>query len=399
MKRSVLAGSVSALTFALWELWRHLELKRLRRRAEALLREGYLLVDSIAPARKASVWRDYLLPRLISHWESLLPNFNIEDTSTWPMPENGRAYETSLRSEDSGASPLKVFSSNYEVQAVIAYLFDPDLRLVSFDRRSHWKFWLLTHSPSSWIRSSASILISGTDQSWHLMNWPNPRHGAVRTPILNNAHIDAGESSRYFEGLPTPDIPISRAVEPSSDRLLSMLLWQLGILFFCDTPGELGEEEGATGFYPGTHISILEGILLRDRSGAPLPIDFEQFRDAVKLVGEKNEELLKQVSLPDGKALLAFGTLAHTLMWAVEPMRSSHYGKEMLYPRSIQNCKIKAVDPLVLRIGDLGKGSLLRELVLSPIDTYARLESDATRVNRVEKMSRLLFQYLDVVKC
>lgn len=178
-----------------------------------------------------------------------------------------------------------------------------------------------------------------------------------------------------------------------------MLMWQLGVIFFCDTPGDLGEEEGATGFYPGTHISILEAILRRDRSGADIPIDFDHFREAVKLLGEKYEDLLRQVRIPDGKALLVLGTLAHTLMWAVKPMTSVHYGAETKYPRSLQNCKVKAIDPIGLRMEDLGKESLLRSLMLSPLDTYTRLEIDQGNVKRAQQMTNLLDGYLDIVKC
>ena len=249
------------------------------------------------------------------------------------------------------------------------------------------------------MRRSGELLISGNDESWHLLNWPNPRHGSARVPILNNAHIDAGENSQYFKGLPTPENPASRTAEASSNRLLTMLMWQLGIIFFCDTPGELGEEEGATGFYPGTHIAILEAVLRRDRGGFDLPIDFEHFREAIKLLGEKNDDLFRQVPIPDGKALLVFGSLAHTLMWAVKPMTSVNHGIECRYPRSIQNCKIKAVDPLNIRIGDLGKESLLRSLMLSPLDTYTRIESDPLRARRAELMAKSLYAYLDLVKC
>lgn len=93
---------------------------------------------------------------------------------------------------------------------------------------------------------------------------------------------------------------------------------------------------------------------------------------------------LRQFNIPDGKALLGFGLTVHTLMWAVKPMTSiDSKGNEVKYPRSIQNAKIQldctlSSDTHVFDLFDmLGEDSLLKRLVIDPLQLYTALEKES----------------------
>jgi hypothetical protein len=360
---SVAVSLSAVLISASYTFWRHFELTKIHDLASKLLCDGYVLVDSISINEKQHFWDSFLLPRLIKHWTTTIPNFYIHDQQTWPQPSDGRSYATSLKDSLNISSCPKLFSSNYEAQAIVAYLLDSRLGTVSYGKQNHWRFILLC-GPQFWWSSviHRCVYLTGDDCAWHLMNWPNPTHGKAREPVTDNAHIDAGQDACYTHGIPTPNK--SSVGEAAEGLLLEMLLRQLCILFYCDTPGDLGSEQGGTGFYRGSHIVILEALRRIIAANMALPIDFETFRRCVKTFGRRNDSSITQITIPDGKALLGLGVTVHTLMWATQPMK----GPTTSYPRSIQNAKIHASASTDLKaiVDRLPSSFPLRQLLLPP---------------------------------
>lgn len=349
-----------------WSRWREKELAAARDRAEQLASTGYVLLDDavISNNSKLSNWKRLILPILAKHWSKVHRGFDISSPNTWPQPQNGREYSSTYKQPISGLLPL--FSSNYEVQSTIAYLFDPKMRNIEFGVQSHWKYSLLSCSSLFsymlnilsggflWTSiKSGNICISGEDQSWILVNWPNSIYGIAGQAIPNGAHIDAGKNNCYSYGLPMSAkdtrryftaTPTATATEYSSRALLSMLCEQLAIMFYCHSPGKLGMEEGVTGFYPYSHLALLYAIKSAlENSDKEITIDQKKLLNMLKYE-YGNAFTPVQVEIPEGKCLLAFGSLVHTTMWATKPMSvATPKCKSIIieeYPRCISNCKI-----------------------------------------------------------
>ena len=412
------AGAFAAtplLLYGVYSIWRYFELEHIRRKALHLLCYGYVRVPSISPTTKRHIWERDLLPRLLNHWLKLYPSFVLEDRSTWPTPMGKELYATSYHNEEDNAHLPKLFSTNYEIQAIIAYLFDKDLKLVNYGAQSHWKFLLLKnpfHLLLSAFKYSQScsvpqLFITGNEFGWHLLNWPCKVKEVIGTPIPRMGHMDNGEQAHYQHGIP-PSLPQNNCdpEDKISIRLLYMLLWQIGIIFYCDSPGNLGNAQGATGFFPFSHIAVLQALRDHTALAGSAPIPFETFSKVFKDFGDEFAYEIHQVDISDGDALLALGPLIHTLMHAVEPMVSLHSnGTEVSYPRSIQNAKIRArdlgsVDELsdqmwtMIRHQDCSS-SLLLQLVKEPLNFLSGLsfemrENGMDLIENLKKQSKFI---------
>mmetsp|Transcript_25039 Transcript_25039/g.35967 ORF Transcript_25039/g.35967 Transcript_25039/m.35967 type:complete len:457 (-) Transcript_25039:3399-4769(-) len=368
----------------------------LKRKCLRFLLDGYILVDSINPSSKKRAWIYSILPQLCNHWLKVHSDkFNIQDSTSWPCPINGVSYESNLTAADQIQYP-KLLSSNNEIQSIIIYLFDDDDKSssVRFDFKSSWFVQsvvsnLKTLFGSLWASQENLILLSGNNHGWNLINWKQSIFPAGQ-PIPNKAHIDGGEAFHYKQGLPinastAMAIYDMKRTETGCDvnlqarlSILSMLMWQISIIFYCDTPGDLTIEEGVTGFYRGSHFPILHSLhrymhtyfsTLSNSTDDNIPsvIDYTTFAAAIKQFGVFTQtDRLQQHEIPDGKALLCFGPVAHTLMWSTKAMCNN------LMPRSMQNAKI---------LGDRSKLSSthsLLELVnkIKPQSLIGRLADD-----------------------
>ena len=149
---------------------------------------------------------------------------------------------------------------------------------------------------------------------------------------------------------------------------------QLAILFYFETPGTVGIEEGVTGFIPYSHRWLLEGIkrsLNKDRldcnPSTLLSIDWEKHKRALTIMQSNLCHDIIQLKVTDEKAIIAFGPLLHSRMWCNKLMPGNQI-------RVTQNCKIMASSALrsdydVLKrfIKSIPKNSLLRRLCSHPI--------------------------------
>jgi len=367
-----------------------------------LLLDGYILVDSINPSSKEIAWIYSILPQLSNHWQKVHgEKININDSSSWPCPVNGVSYESNLTTADQTLYP-KLFSNNLEIQNLISYLFDDSVR---FDMQSTSFFHSLAiFFEYLWNGNKNIIVLSGNDHGWNLINWQQSKFPSGH-PVSNKTHIDGGEAFHYKQGLPIStstataiynmkiiDADSSSVLISNVPKLqarlsiLSMLLWQIAIIFYCDTPGDLSIEEGVTGFFKGSHIPILHSLhrfmytsyssLPNTSEHIPSVVDYTTFATAIKQFGEfTKSDRLEQHSIPDGKALLCFGPVAHTLMWCTKAMRCM--------PRSMQNAKILgdrsklfSTDTLVEMAMRINPQSLIGRLADDPETflSYARNE-------------------------
>eukprot|EP01036_Dinobryon_divergens_P028600 gene28599-37570_t len=367
-----------------------------------LLIHGYIKIDSIPPAEKRRIWNTVILPQLTTHWKTVHNdlNFNLNSELSWPRPENGTSYNSNLTNAIQKEYP-KLFSTNFDVQALISYLIDERLQVVSYGEQTHWKLRLLRSSNTSTLSLLCSALkgllllpptspapvilnLRGNDHGWNLINWPQSQHPSG-TAIPSKAHIDGGECFFYKRGLPVDaatyteilkqaSIPYdneeeedgaaensaldSSAVESDTSiasqrrrrrlSILSMLMWQIAIIFYCDTPGDLTSQEGATGFYTGSHWAIVDALnRITDKvavsqhgnlTSPKTAVEYADFAKGIKLYGSSRSNRLTQPTIADGQALLCLGQVAHTLMWATKPMMP----QQAMMPRSIQNAKVTA---------------------------------------------------------
>jgi len=289
---------------------------------------------------------------MMAHWKNVAPNFEIHDEHSWPQPSNGKVYSLTSRDWKVAGLPL-LTTSNYRVQAVIAYLLDPSLSRVHFGQNTHAKLLLLSNPLyllcggvenynrlfHSQRNDAAAWELEGSDQSWHIVSIPN-KHGVgkIGQAIPWSSHIDAGENSVFGQrGIPLLYPPgTSEETFSLEEQLLFTLLHQLAIIFYCETPGDLNVARGATGFYPLSHLALLKGMQAAAREH-PKGVPWAVHTSAIKAMGESPVAkcTLQQPVLREDQQLLGFGLTMHATTWAVEAMEGGFF-------RVIQNCKLKS---------------------------------------------------------
>ena len=121
-----------------------------------------------------------------------------------------------------------------------------------------------------------------------------------------------------------------------TEKILLILLHQIAILFYCETPGTLGINRGSTGFYQDSHRAIIKTLrkILENGENNRINVPHGKITNALRLFGKENPGQILQNPLLENQVMLAFGTLVHTPMWASETMPNNEI-------RVIQNCKIK----------------------------------------------------------
>ena len=208
--------------YALWRLYTRIETKRIQRLAEDFVRNGYVVISGVAPSRKRHYWTTVLAPILQRFWQQRHTDFDMNTPSTWPCPDDGKAYVDTF--EECVPGMPQLISENYEAQAILVYFCSGSnwQRSISFGRQTHWRLKLLI-SPlwALGIFSGRPLSLPeeeeegekktepgmgmqachlvGKEQSWHLVNWPastravEQRGGSVvGSPIEGGAHIDSG---------------------------------------------------------------------------------------------------------------------------------------------------------------------------------------------------------------
>lgn len=332
------AAGYSVGSSFIYGVWRERELAEIRLHAVELVRNGYVMIDSpVSPAQKRAAWT-VLKPVLLEHWNKTFgaAGFDADRPETWPQPESGKLYASSSTNNKVPGLP-RLTSDNYRLQSLCVFLVDPLLEgRVHFGSQTHFRLALLM-GPLSFLSGAGSTVLQGSDQSWHLANLANKKHGRVGEAIPWAGHIDGGENNAYHKGRvpavvpPPPPSPPSSSPSPE-DALLLTLLHQLGILFHCETPGELKPVHGATGFYSQSHLPLL--LAWRTPGGIPWGSHVGAIR---QLCQRECAPSLSQPPLPESKQVVVFGLTAHTTMWALEGM-----GPGATDIRVIQNAKIKA---------------------------------------------------------
>lgn len=313
-----------------YTLLRDRELERIAELSSQLATAGFVEVQGVPPQEKRRAWERVVGPSMEEHWRSKF-EFDLP-SRTWPRPPTGKVY--SATSTETFPGLPKLAARSYEAQAVLAHFVDPGLGLAHFGERTHPLLKLLV-SPL-WLLSerfapdaAGSVALRGEDQSWHITSFPDEgsRRGA---PKPENAHFDGGRNSCYTR----TGVPGHEGEEPRA-RLIRFALKQLAILFYCETPGELGPEHGATGVYGGSHRAMYEAAGRSARRGEN--VEWPRHVRAVRaLYGEGGEAAgdLEQPVLREGKMILVLGTLVHTACWGQELMEGG--------VRVIQNAKVHA---------------------------------------------------------
>ena len=330
--RTLQAGAIAITSSYGYTQWRNNKIKEIKLDALKLLKVGYIIIDSpVSTSEKHKAWLNIIKPHMIQHYKSKFSLFDMNDQSTWPQPAYGKAYQ--LTSNDDKLPNLpKLISNNYKVQAIVSYIVDPDMNNINFGHQTHKKLLLLI-SPlcyllgldnynryksmtlsdiidlllsrnTSTINSSSvdssnnkvsdrNIELEGTDQSYHLVNIVNNKYGKIGEPLPWATHIDGGENNIYYRsGLPAlyPPPTVSNATEVLSpeERVLLTLIHQLSILFHCETPGDLGPEQGVTGFYPTSHLYLLRGLhhIMSNEPPHATTTQFQQHAQSVRLLGQ-----------------------------------------------------------------------------------------------------------------
>lgn len=289
-----------------WNEYYKEEMEEININTIQFLCEGFIQIENpeVNLQTKRDTYFKYLLPRLVERWETVFPDFDLENPFTWPRPKNGRAYESTLiPTEDKSSQAYadhqnyvkqnQLFAGNYKIQAIIAYLFDKKLDLVTFRAKTHWKTILLYPAKKALISAFNKIIYSftccydpfklevdylsifGDDYSWHVTNWPNPMHGKVGMPLDRNAHIDSGYHNIYSDGIPLSsheNVQIDQVWKQISFRktspltiddikLMIMIFRMISVILSVDTPCEVVTiPNGTTGLYAQSHIPILLAI-------------------------------------------------------------------------------------------------------------------------------------------
>jgi hypothetical protein len=300
-----IAYSIYLVVLQKWNWYYRKEMEEVSSNAVQFLSEGYIKLENndINYEKKKKTFMDNLFPLLVEHWTKVFPGFDLNNPFTWPRPKNGRAYDGSLvpstdkssqqyRMHEKFANNNLLFTSNYRLQAMLAFLFDKKMNLVTFREKTHWKMIFLyptkkalitltnkiiylftkSYDPFHW-EATRYLPIFGDDSAWHLTNWPNPINGKAGQPLENNAHIDSGYQNIYSQGIPLSahdNLQINQiwknrfAAKKSSPitlediKLMIMILRMISVQLSIDTPAERVEiSQGTTGAYQQSHIPIL----------------------------------------------------------------------------------------------------------------------------------------------
>lgn len=367
-------------------VYREVELRRISQLAKQFVINGYVCISGIDPKRKKRVWNNSLSNSLFSFWRKRHPEISCNIPDTWPCPLNGKSYEDNM-TQHIESTPL-LYSENYEAQAILCLVVSPRLKCASFGPQTHWRLKLLISL--CWMlglqdcpESNKEIVFQGDDQAWHIVNWP-ARELDVSQPVPDGGHIDSGPDAIFASlGMPPPleivsgtlhsdrtdmPIPFSCVNDPdviSKYAMLSLLLHQVGILYYCETPGELSAREGVTGIIRSSHIILME-CLRRKISQASSMAYCEGVMKSPVVVWEDKQSLASSNPIPsagirlalkrwsgsvgalsrlvqpvvhEGQAVLCMGCVVHTAMRPVTPMCSRTDGIMMSAPRVIQNAK------------------------------------------------------------
>ena len=271
-RRTVLSGSGLLLTgaYVYVENDKRLEIIKIKQDAILFAEKGLITIDSHVTGQvKRDAWYNIIKPHMISKWIKTISNYDEtkDIQSQLEQPIHGKTYNlTSANAELEGLP--KLITDNYRVQSIIGYMIDPSFKLVDFGNQTHWKYRLLRDSLPIFLyesitnkKSKSVITLEGSDQSWHITVVKN-KHGEVSKPIPWATHIDGGENAAFMRnGWPPINIKEEEAKADHNltvdEKILLILLHQLAILFYCETPGSLGVEEGATGFFPYSHRAVI----------------------------------------------------------------------------------------------------------------------------------------------
>ena len=342
---AIVSGS-GLFAYAYVEYDKRLEIIKIKQDAITFATTGIIMIDSpVSIEDKRTAWKNVIKPHMITKWIKTISNYDEtkDIQSQLEQPTHGKTYNlTSTNAELQGIP--KLITDNYRVQAIIGYMIDPSFKLVDFGNQTHWKYRLLRDPFPIFLyesitnkKSKSIISLEGSDQSWHITVLKN-KHGEAGKPIPWATHIDGGENASFIRnGWPPINIKEEAKVNGNltvDEMILLILLHQIAILFYCETPGLLGVEEGATGFFPYSHRAVINVFrkILDEQKDHNIP--HSRITSVLRLFGKENSSDLKQTTLPDNQTLLAFSTLVHSPMWAVQSMENNEI-------RVIQNCKIK----------------------------------------------------------
>ena len=107
-----------------YQKWRMSEIEKIDANAKEFLLNGVLKLKNPASnvlKRKQQIWEKYLRPHMIEHWKSQKGDFSIDDKKTWPIGGKNKNF-SSTNNELYGCP--KLVSENFDVQALICYLFE-----------------------------------------------------------------------------------------------------------------------------------------------------------------------------------------------------------------------------------------------------------------------------------
>lgn len=324
---------------------KNVELMKIQEDAKIFAQTGMIFTESpVSSKQKRHVWNTIIKPHMMNIWTKTISNYNdkLDLVSQLDQPIHGKTYNLTSTNDKLEDLP-RLFTENYRAQAIIGFMIDPTLQLVDFGTQTHWKYkflrdplwkFLYEHITNNQT-SNALLRLEGSDQSWHITVIKN-KNGEKGEPIPWATHIDGGENNAMMRnGWPPLNLKESESKLSVDEMILLILLHQIAILFYCETPGNLGVDEGATGFFPHSHRAVINTFrkILNEQQDQNVP--HSKITAVLRLFGKENSKMyVKQCPLQENQVLLAFSTLVHTPMWAVKSMDKDEI-------RVIQNCKIK----------------------------------------------------------
>lgn len=423
-------GTGSGIAIFGYEDWRNKEIRKLQLLCQELGEIGYLkLPSTVSGSDKRVCWENILKPMMMKLWREKYSEFDLEKQA-WPEPENGKNYQMTLRDNRVPGMP-HVFRNNYLVQAVLCCFIDPELRLIHYGDQTcfklkalispKWAFTSLIGSSTqggsesttdslnkSWGNPPEGMFqFNGDDQSWHITNLPNSKYGKVGKALPWASHFDAGIENIFTKGIPealalTSEDQVQSGQKMTKEdmerHMLRLALHQLGIIFYCDTPGTLNPARGATGFYPGSHLIVNKGLkdILIEKSRISwwsLGFALRQVFPAVDpeatstSTTRESKPKLVQPALQENEILLALGTVVHSSMFATQLMPRGQ-------PRVIQNCKVSAdfctTHKKGVHASELSRRQELQDKLLDMINKDSQFYLTFAGVDKVTSSTRSL---------
>jgi hypothetical protein len=370
--------------------WRRREVSGSRRKAHALVRDGFVDVEFCTHSEKEHWWRD-LSQELRSQWaKSGFPEADPNDESTWAAISKSSQMNYSLANDNIASQP-DIYKDSYELQKIIVATIDPQISgRVHFGKQTHWKFQFLTSAPLVWLdqmvggvtnqtNSGRELVLRSDKQGWRLPRFPAPSPEPKATYKNGSTwHTDQHTSHLKKTGI----VPVPREGAETVAHAFGSLV---AVVWYCATPGTMGPAEGATGILEDSHALVME--MYRRAGQRNMKFSVADFDAALQSFCPPCLPEESRQPLRSGNVRLIMPSLAHTVVLP----QSSMAGRV----RVVQNPKCWIKQHL-LHLEDMDEDAPLRQFCEDPIllattaDNYGRKKRGMLQVQADQLWGKLL---------